>query len=261
MSRIDKILMNFAPIDLEGMKGVRFMNRIDTKYLFSVRKLHDLLISCETDYKVLEINHQRQFNYKTVYFDTPELLFYYQHVTGKLSRYKVRIRTYETNGLTFLEVKHKSNKGRTSKTRIEKENGDRYGDQKSQSFLNELVSPEANSLKPVITTGFTRITLAGLDASERITIDFNLSFNNFKGAKAELPFLAVAEIKRDKSHGNSAFVQQMKKMGLHRCSFSKYCVAMALVNDVPKQNTLKPKLLLLKKIKDEYDRYSFASGQ
>jgi hypothetical protein len=53
----------------------------------------------------------------------------------------------------------------------------------------------------------------------------------------------------------------MKKMGLHRSSFSKYCMAMALVNDVPKQNTLKPKLLLLNKIKDEYDRYSPASGQ
>ena len=243
------------------MKEVRFMNRIDTKYLFSASKLHELLTNISSAYSVLEIDCQRQFNYKTVYFDTPELLFYYQHVTGKLSRFKVRIRTYETNGLTFLEVKHKSNKGRTSKTRIEKENGDGYDDQKSQSFLSELVSPEASSLKPVITTGFTRITLAGMDATERITIDFNLSFNNFRGGSAELPFLAIAEIKRDKSHGHSAFVQQLKKMGLHQCSFSKYCVGMALINNVTKQNTLKPKLLLLNKIRDEYDRNGSSSGK
>jgi len=246
---------------LDEMKNVKFMNRVDTKYLFPVTKLQPLLLNISDDYRILEIDHLREFSYKTIYFDTPEYFFFKQHVTGKLSRFKVRVRTYETNGLTFLEVKHKSNKGRTSKTRIKRDNGDQYDDQKSQNFLQELISVDAQLLKPVITTGFTRITLVNISSSERITLDYNLSYNNLKGNRTELPFLAIAEIKRDKSVGHSQFVQQIKKLGIHQTGFSKYCVGMALLYDVPKQNNLKPKLLLLNKIKDEYYRNGFASGQ
>ena len=254
MTKTATILKGFSPIGLDEINSVKFMSRIDTKYLFSVSRLPELLLNASSLYQVLEIDHQREFAYKTIYFDTPELLFYNQHITGKLSRYKVRVRTYETNGLTFLEVKHKSNKGRTSKTRIRKEEGDQHDDQKSQAFLQELVSADALSLKPVITTGFTRMTLTNLAASERITIDYDLSFNNFKGDGSVLPFLAIAEIKRDKTNGHSPFVQQLKKMGLHQSGFSKYCVGMALLNNDLKKNIIKPKLLMLNKIKDEYNR-------
>jgi hypothetical protein len=258
MIGIAGILKEFTPVGLKEMQGVKFMNRIDTKYLFSVSKLQSLLQNIASGYQVLEIDGQREFSYKTVYFDTPELLFLYQHLTGKLSRYKVRVRTYETNGLTFLEVKHKSNKGRTSKTRILKDDSARDDEQKRQEFLNALLTPDTLSLKPVIATGFNRITITSGDGTERITIDFNLSFNDFSGNLTKLPFLAIAEIKRDKSHSHSDFVQQLKKMGLHQSSFSKYCVGMALLNDIPKKNSLKPKLLLLNKIKNEYDRNGVA---
>ena len=39
-----------------------------------------------------------------------------------MERDKVRLRTYETNSLTYLEVKHKTNKGRTVKSRIRSNN-------------------------------------------------------------------------------------------------------------------------------------------
>jgi len=248
------IISRFDPVSLEDIAAVRLMTRIDRKYLFSVSRMPELLSSISNGYQILEIEGQREFNYKTVYFDTPSLLFYNQHVTGKLTRYKVRMRTYETNGLTFLEVKEKSNKGRTSKTRIRSDETDPQEDEQSRSFLQELVSADAASLKPVINTGFTRITLVNLADEERITVDYNLSWHNFRGGAVEMPFLAIAEIKRDRSNVMSLFYQKLKSMGVRSTGFSKYCTGMAMLNNIPKKNNIKPKILLLNKISNEYDR-------
>ncbi|MFZ2286078.1 MAG: polyphosphate polymerase domain-containing protein [Bacteroidales bacterium] len=251
---ITNMLAGFEPVGLDGMTDVRYMNRVDTKYVFSVSKLPLLLQNVRTVYQALEIGGQREFRYKTVYFDTPDLLFYIQHVTGKLNRTKVRIRTYETNGLTFLEVKQKSNKGRTSKSRMEREPGGMNHIQQSQDFLTELISPNATTLKPVINTGFTRITLVNLLKAERITIDYNIIWNNLKGNLLEMPFLAIAEIKSEKSTSLSPFFQQLKHLGVRSTGFSKYAIGMALVNGAEKQNNLKPKFLLINRIRDEYHR-------
>jgi len=251
---IAQILKGFEPVGLDEMGSVRYMNRVDTKYLFSVSKLPHLLGNIRKEYKALEIAKMRRFRYKTVYFDTPDLRFYNQHVTGKLNRAKVRIRTYESNGLTFLEVKQKSNKGRTCKSRLEKEPGDMNHIEQSQIFLNELISSDAGNLKAVINTGFTRITLVSFERSERITIDYNLQWNNLKGETVRMPFLAIAEIKSDKSTSQSPFFCQLKELGIRKTGFSKYAMGMAMVNGAPKQNNLKPKFLLIKKIRDEFNR-------
>jgi hypothetical protein len=254
LERISEILKGFETVELEEINSVGYMSRIDTKYLFSFSKLPSLLRNVRSLYKVLEIDRQRIFKYKTIYFDTPRLSFYRQHVTGKLNRDKVRVRKYENNGLTFLEVKHKSNKGRTLKTRLEKEEGDMNHVAQSREFLEELISADAMSLKAMINTGFTRITLVNLDEAERVTVDFNISWNNMKGASIDLPFLAIAEIKSSKSTSMSPFFRQLKKLGIRSTGFSKYAAGMALLDSVPKKNSIKPKILILNKIKNEYYR-------
>jgi hypothetical protein len=258
LTEIAKILRGFEPLGLESISDVRYMNRVDTKYLFSVSKLPMLLRNVQSEYMTLEINQMHEFRYKTVYFDTPDLLFYNQHVTGKLNRAKVRIRTYESNGLTFLEVKQKSNKGRTSKSRLEKEPGDMNHIEQSREFLPELLYFSAGELKPVINTGFTRLTLVSLARAERITIDYNISWNNMTGETVEMPFLAIAEIKSEKSTSLSPFFIELKRLGIRSTGFSKYATGMALVNGVPKQNNLKSKILLLNRIKNEYDANGYA---
>jgi hypothetical protein len=261
LSETEEILKGYDPVGLDAMSGVKYMNRIDTKYLFSAGKLPDLLRKVQPHYRTLEIAGQREFSYKPVYFDTPDLRFYIQHVTGKLNRTKVRIRTYESNGLTFLEVKQKSNKGRTNKSRLEKEPGDMNHIEQSREFLDELISPSAALLKPVINTAFTRITLVSLERAERITIDYNIGWNNLKGDSVRMPFLAIAEIKSDKSTSLSPFFEQLKALGIRSTGFSKYATGMAIVNRAPRQNNLKPKFLLINRIRDEYYRNGAAGRQ
>jgi hypothetical protein len=252
MIDLKKILEDYSSVGLEEMDSVSFMNRIDSKYVFPVNKLPYLLSYSSGNYKVLEIEHCREFTYNTVYHDTPDYFFYNQHVTGKLGRYKVRVRTYETSGTSYIEVKCKTNKGRTVKTRIKKKPGIEAGNGKGLGFVRDQVSLDLMSLQPVLTNHFSRVTLINFEDMERITLDFNLSFSLADGKSIDLPFLAIAELKRDKSTNHSPFARQLKQMEIRETGFSKYCIGLALLTDVPKKNIFKPKIIMINKIKDEY---------
>lgn len=258
MINLTSYLKKYSPVCLDEMDNVRFMNRIDTKFIFTVNRLEYLLENLPPDYKVLEINNSRQFRYVTTYFDTPEFLLYNQHVTGKLGRYKVRVRTYETGNLSYIEVKNKTNKGRTVKSRIKKKENVEVNSEKGLRFLREIVPIDVENLKPALTNNFSRVTLINFITLERITIDFNLSFYGNSNEFVNLPFLAIAEIKHDKSAGLTPFVQTIKDMGIRKTGFSKYCVGLALLYDIPKKNVIKPKLLILNKLKDEHSKSATA---
>jgi len=119
------------------------------------------------------------------------------------------------------------------------------------TFLETHISNIAYCINPVLVNKFQRITLVGIDTRERITIDYNLSFTS-KEKQIVLPYLSVAELKREGYGGNSPFLYILKKMLIHKSGFSKYCVGNALLRPMPKINLLKYSLLQLKKI--EYDQ-------
>ena len=108
----------FSPIYLKNMDEVKLMNRSDTKFTFSVRKLPILLEKLVPFYDVLEIKGKRLHSYKSLYFDTDDRKFYNDHHNRRVNRHKIRFREYEDSGLIFLEVKCKNNKGKTIKKRM-----------------------------------------------------------------------------------------------------------------------------------------------
>ena len=69
-------------------------------------------------YEVLEIDNKRFFKYQNLYFDTDDFFFYHQHHNRNLSRYKVRFRRYVDTNQCYFEVKHKNNKRKTLKSRL-----------------------------------------------------------------------------------------------------------------------------------------------
>ncbi len=249
---IHKLLSSFVPIGLNEMDDVSLMNRVETKYVFSANKLPDLLNRLSNSYKILDINLMRIFPYHTTYLDTPALLFYTQQLTGKLNRHKVRYRYYESTGLSFLEIKKRTNKNRTIKWRIESQLNTNSPDESASSFLKEYLPYGFLSLRPVLINGFNRITLVGTELKERVTLDYDVTFTNPDGRISLLPFLAVAELKRERHSVQSSFNNTMKQLGLRPSRFSKYCVGSALITDIPRKNTIKPNLLLLNKIENEY---------
>lgn len=253
ISEIKNILDNFNSVRLEEMDKVKLMDRVDTKYLIPANRVPDLLDMMCGRYRVLEINGKRISSYCTVYLDTPDYIFFNQHVTGRPGRIKVRFRSYDSTGITYLEIKKKTKKNRTVKWRVENSLAGDTCTESAIDFINTHVPFNSEVLKPVLINNFKRITLAGFDTPERITIDLDLSFTSPDGRSVELPLISIVELKSEGIATRSPFARLIKQISAYPTGFSKYCIGCAMLHELPMKNILKPKLLLLNRIENEYN--------
>ncbi|OYT14705.1 MAG: transporter, partial [Bacteroidetes bacterium 4572_77] len=106
-NRISDIIAQFPALNLEQVNKVGLMNRVDTKFYFSIHLLPKILESIKIDYSVLEINGSRMMPYESTYYDTKDFQMLRWHQNGKGNRYKIRERKYVLTEQTFFEVKFK----------------------------------------------------------------------------------------------------------------------------------------------------------
>lgn len=248
-TELHKALEKFNPVSLDELNQLRLMNRIDSKFVLPIQKLLPLIQRVADHYKVLEIDGKRAFLYHTEYLDSPGLDFYHNHQNQRLNRFKIRYRTYQT-GTSFLEIKRKTNKGKTLKSRIDVTHRAKFSDDQYR-FIDSVVNLPKHNLKISSTNQFNRITLASFTTNERITLDFGLTVAN-KESEKKLPHIAIAEVKREKLANGSPFTKALKELNIYSRGFSKYCMGMALLNPELKQNTFKPNLLYIKKLNYEF---------
>ncbi|MGB0368162.1 MAG: polyphosphate polymerase domain-containing protein [Flavobacteriales bacterium] len=248
MNPLESSIAGFKPISLKEMDAVALMNRTDTKYLASKQEVLAVLDFLSDKYRVLQIADKRLFEYRTIYFDTSDKNLLYQHLRGKLNRVKVRAREYVGTTSRFFEVKHKSNKGNTIKSRIPKSDNLRVIEGKEAEFLSSVSELDAESLQPVVEINFKRITLVSLEYNERITFDFQLTFSGKKEPKT-VEDLVIVEMKRDASSAaRTPIMKALKRQGIYPSSMSKYCLGMILMDETQRYNKYKPKLLKLNKL-------------
>ena len=67
MTDVEQTLSQFCPISLAEMESVKLMNRIDTKYVVTIRQLPLILQMAKDDYYAQEINDVRLATYDTIY--------------------------------------------------------------------------------------------------------------------------------------------------------------------------------------------------
>ncbi len=237
----------FNPISLEETSSVKLMNRTDTKFIFHIDKLESILKKASKDYRILEVNNTKLASYNTIYFETDNFQMYNAHHQGKKNRYKIRKRKYVESQINFLEIKFKSNKGKTIKKRIKLNNFDEHFSKETEEFIikNSPVNP--NSLKAKLYIDFSRITLVSTEKKERITIDTGLIFNN-NSEDAELKSLVIAEVKKEGFAGTTEFAKILKSEKIYSAKISKYCTGTILLNKNLKFNRFKPLFLNLNKI-------------
>lgn len=244
---MDKIINSYESISLEEMKCVRLMNRIDTKFVTSYQNLVAFLKLAQSDYFVQKIDGEYNMPYYTHYYDTHDCHMYMEHLRGRKRRQKIRVRKYASSGITFLEIKSKNNKGRTSKKRIDCA---QYDADYCQNFVNEHSYYNHEHLKSSLENKFYRITLVNRAKTERLTIDTGLRFHNFDTGKiCTFKDLVIIELKRD---GNvySPALQMFRELHIHPAKFSKYCMEMAFSDDSLKNNRFKPRMRMVGKMCD-----------
>ena len=257
MPTIANIVQAFEPISLSEMESVKLMNRIDTKYAVPMAVLPAILEAAQADYYVQEIDGKRIATYDTMYYDTDSLDMYIRHHDRQLVRQKIRVRQYVDSDLTFLEIKRKNNKGRTSKKRITVPgfdiSGDTFGHSKRSLWsVAEYIAAKSryqwSELSPKLWTKFHRITLVNKAKTERLTIDMDLVWDNVvSGEKKTFSELVIIELKRD---GNvpSRMTGIMLRLRQHPLKISKYCIGTALTTPGLKRNRFKKKIRAIEKM-------------
>jgi hypothetical protein len=249
-----KIWNEMRTITLSEMNDIRLMNRIDTKYLIQESLIPELLEKIKDKYRVQVVNNLPVCRYQTTYFDTPEIDMYTRHHDNKLKRQKIRTRTYLESSISFLEIKNKSNKGRTTKERMMinlEDFSDFYKNSKAVDFISARSAWGDKKLLPQICSRFQRVTLVNNDKTERLTIDGNLVFTNVQtGFEKEMTGLMIIELKQDGKYP-SMFKNLLTEYKVLPNGFSKYCLGTIETNPYAKKNRFKSKIRYINKLTEK----------
>ncbi len=244
--QLQKSLSTLNAISLKELDSLKLMNRVDTKFVFHIDLLEEMIELVKNDYKVLEINEKRIFKYESLYFDTPNFAHYLAHHNGRPNRIKVRYRKYTDSGEVFFEIKKRIKDSRTDKHRVKLDGINTTLNGVESALMSKLLLPNVG-LEDKIWIYYNRITLASIDTNERVTLDLNLEFDT-KVHQKEFPTLVVAEIKQDKFSRVSKFVNALRKNNIPEFRISKYAIAIAMMENGIKNNAFKEKINRLNKI-------------
>lgn len=227
---LNSTLKFFNQISLSELSSqASFLDRIDTKYLLTEEEFKKTLRDLEDEFYVLEIKEKSIFEYESIYMDTEDYHFYYQHQNGEKHRTKIRTRNYLDSGISFFEYKQKQD-GIMRKFRYQfkdvKEHGtmniesNKFFEWVYQSFYSK--SPE--SIFPALATRYSRITFCSKSNDEKLTVDFNIRLEDLRNVWKEMIFLdnlVIIESKSMSKDWKSAKI--MKKHDIKRASScSKY---------------------------------------
>jgi len=213
--------------------------RIDHKYLVPLERFAELAARLPDTYAVLEIDQLRGFAYESVYFDTPDLLTYRQHLQGRRRRYKVRTRAYHDSGDCTFEVKLRGRREQTVKARLPYPVADRaHINGQAQAFLadqlREAYGQPAPQLAAKVTTAYRRTTLVDLQRGTRLTCDVDLTCGGGGKVAVGLSRHVLVETKLPGRHGDADIA--LRSLGLRPVEMSKYCVAVALLHPGIRRN-------------------------
>lgn len=247
-----EVWQKMPTITLDEMSAIKLMNRVDTKYVISEEECMELLRRAVDKYSVQVIGDVRACRYSTLYYDTPDLEMYTVHHNRKLTRQKIRTRTYVESGVSFIEVKNKTNKGRTKKKRISIDESYFYTVAQSEQaleFLRQRANYDPEQLQPALVTRFDRITLVNHAHTERLTIDMNLGFTNMRADEPQpvgIDRMVIVELKQD-GLCYSPMKEILLDLRVKKLKVSKYCVGTALANPNVKANRFKQKIRNIRK--------------
>jgi hypothetical protein len=246
MNKALDILTAFSHITLAEMDAVALLDRTDTKFMFHYNALPEVLNLISHQYKVLKINGSVFSRYETHYLDTDTFEMYTMHHNGRLNRNKVRFRNYVDSRISFFEIKHKTNKGRTIKHRIKIRDNSADITSEVEELLRHNTIYEPADIHEVIQVNYKRITLVGTHLPERVTLDFGLNYQ-IGQQTFELPSIVIAEVKQDRNQ-HSPFITIMQNHHQHPFSMSKYCLGIASMVDHVKSNRFKSKIVAINKL-------------
>lgn len=127
--------------------------------------------------------------------------------------------------------------GLTKKVRIQTDRFLTRIEEGIKEFISGNMPYDPDEFTPKIFNTYNRITLVAPDFSERITLDFDLTYRHEEQC-IRLPNVVIAEIKTEKKLRSSILSLLMHQMMIRPTSFSKYCIGISLLYDDVKKKPI-----------------------
>lgn len=224
------IIGQLPMISLDGLNALAgLQTRIDRKYVLTVEQAERALSGVGARLAALDIAGSRSFQYNSLYFDTPELTSYRAAATRRRRRFKVRVRHYVDSGFSALEVKTRSGRGETVKTRLECEpECSEAFTPDALRFIDSAVQTDglAQQLHSAMWTAYRRSTMVDLDDRSRITIDRCLQASPAGGCFRLLTDRVIVETKS--TDRMTPLDRALWADHIRPVAISKYAIAMAV---------------------------------
>jgi hypothetical protein len=232
-ARLLDATFQLPPVGLDDVLAYAALDsRTDRKYVMRLDLLPALVARLGPRFQVLEIDGRRMFGYQSVYFDTPDLLSYRQHLQNNRRRFKVRTRTYVDSGDCVLEVKVQGSRSTTVKHRQPHPVDECFhlgGDACRFVAAHTGDRRVPALLRPVMLTSYHRLTLVDLSGGVRITCDADLMCRSGDRWIEGLRDRLLIETKSTGSQ--SALAHVFHDLGLRATALSKYCLGLAMLAD------------------------------
>lgn len=191
---IDRGLDRLTPISLDETNDLAALQtRVDRKYIVAAETLADLLDVLSAEIRVLDVGGERTCAYRSVYFDSADLVLYRAAVQGRRQRCKVRSRQYGEAGPCFLEIKTRGRRGRSVKDRMPYDPADRHVLTPEAHRFIEDRAPwlDTDALRPALISAYRRSTLVVPSDRSRVTFDRGLRCRTVEGDSATLDAVIV----------------------------------------------------------------------
>ncbi|WP_094980048.1 polyphosphate polymerase domain-containing protein [Rhodococcus pyridinivorans] len=243
-------------------------NRYEIKYFVDEMKVPELRRELAARMDTDPYSPHGGYPVTSLYYDTPDLRFYWEKIEGLKFRRKVRMRLYgdpaacTDDSPVQVEIKQRVNRV-TQKRRTALPYGvalrwlngreDIECDDSQRPFVNEVSSLVGNlDLRPIVTTGYLREAFVGRDADLglRVTIDHKVhgrdrDFHFASGAENRFiipPKLAVVELKANERVPYWA-TDLTARLDMSVIRVSKYCQSVEAFGLAPRSRFGAPDLV------------------
>lgn len=232
--RVAASIEQLPAVSLEELdRRAALLRRTDVKYVIDRPTFEQLTERLSSDVQVLEIDGRRAFAYESVYFDTPGLLCFDDHVANRRPRFKARTRLYRDSDYCTFEVKLKLADGETDKRQTDHDpdaaaelGHEAWGCLRTALDDVDLNVPDA--LEPSLRTAFTRVTFLPATEGQRITCDFDVRLERPGNGVATIrDGLVVVETKSEQ--GDSPADRMLEELGIEAAGLSKYRTGISLL--------------------------------
>lgn len=216
-----EVLQKYQPISIGDLQKYNFNNRRDKRYIVSRERALSILDEMSREYKLLEVEGDSVINYETSYYDTKDFDLYCKKWNRE--NYNIRLRSYSTSRLSFIDIKHT-----ISDSIVSKYHNEYTSDQRFQKMVEESTPYLFSTLEEKIAIHFNRFTFVDCKNQEKVTIDIDLGFTT-KDKFESIPDLAIIEVKSCKRFYTSKFRPIIGRYNLSTSNCSKYCLGVSLM--------------------------------